>query len=229
MYALFFVLLRILFPLDPVARLREVTRDYLGELIGYLEDPLGLEELQTDPFARASLEAEIAVAEHGVQLLIHERARQIAGQPFVFTSRMQMPALRRARSLREILARLSRLVALFDRLESLAARRAERMQEEATANPSDLINSMMMILNRDDDRAIIIIMLEVLHRRRRGRWIGATSRRDGGGCASPRGPPPDRCSEINRLTRLAPTCEIARACPIKKKPPHSHDATPHSR
>ncbi len=35
----------------------------------------------------------------------------------------------------------------------------------------------------------LVVMREVLHRRRRGRWIGASSRRDGGGAALPRAPP----------------------------------------
>ncbi|HPI48645.1 MAG TPA: hypothetical protein PLH23_10285, partial [Hyphomonadaceae bacterium] len=72
MTELFLVLLRILFPLDPVARLREITREYLNWLVTCLEDPQKLNDFLTNPETCAGVEAHVIVIEHGVQLLINE-------------------------------------------------------------------------------------------------------------------------------------------------------------
>ena len=135
MTELFLVLLRILFPLDPVARLREITREYLNWLVTCLEDPQKLNDFLTNPEACAGVEAHVIVIEHGVQLLINERARQIAGLPFIYTERLKLVRLHRAKPPRKILARLNRAAALFDNLERLAQRRAQRMQRELANNP----------------------------------------------------------------------------------------------
>jgi hypothetical protein len=54
MVELFLTLVRILFPLDPVTRLREITRHNLGELVDRLEDDACLHELLTDQHAAPS-------------------------------------------------------------------------------------------------------------------------------------------------------------------------------
>ena len=54
MTELFLVLLRILFPLDPVARLREITREYLNWLVTCLEDPQKLNDFLTNPEDQAT-------------------------------------------------------------------------------------------------------------------------------------------------------------------------------
>ncbi len=119
MVELFLALLRILFPLDPVARLREVTRFFINRLI---EDIATFRvELETSPEARAILEGQIASAEDGLQQLIHERARQIAGLPFVFINRNHEHPPRRGRSMKDVLARLQRLLILQNNLERLGA------------------------------------------------------------------------------------------------------------
>ena len=74
MFQLLLTLLRILVPLDPVAQLREVTRFFITSL---------LEDLETCPDCSMRLEGQIASAEDGIQQSIHERARQIAGLPFI--------------------------------------------------------------------------------------------------------------------------------------------------
>ena len=60
MTALFLVLLRILFPLDPVARLREITRDYINAIVSCLEDPARREAIRNTPHLCAKLDADIA-------------------------------------------------------------------------------------------------------------------------------------------------------------------------
>jgi hypothetical protein len=135
MTELFLLLLRILFPLDFVARARELTRDYLAEIIGWLEDPLALADIRHDPCRLARLEAHIIVAEHGVQLLIHDRARQLLGLPFVYIPRLKRPELTRAHTLGHLFKRLHYLIRLFDHADRLAQRRADRMRRELEQTP----------------------------------------------------------------------------------------------
>ena len=188
MYRWLIVLLRILFPLDPVAQLREVTRWFISGIIDMLADPRWIAEFEEFADARAMLEGMIASAEEGVKLLIHERACQILGMPYWYVARPHEYPPRRARAMSDITARLNRVLALQDRIEDLAQRRAARMRLEREANPLRLApsaqsTSPMLRMVEDSVR-----LLEVLHRRRRGRWIGASSRRDGGG-SRVRGPP----------------------------------------
>jgi len=190
MTELFLVLLRILFPLDPVARLREITREYLNWLVTCLEDPQKLNDFLTNPETCAGVEAHVIVIEHGVQLLINERARQIAGLPFIYTERLKLVLLHRAKPPRKILARLNRAAALFDHLERLAHRRAQRMQRELANNPLRLaatLQSTSLALCTVEANHHCLASLSAQHW---GRWIGASSRRDGGGLfAQSRGPP----------------------------------------
>jgi len=190
MTELFLVLLRILFPLDPVARLREITREYLNWLVTCLEDPAKLNDFLTNPETCAGVEAHVIVIEHGVQLLINERARQIAGLPFIYTERLKLVLLHRAKPPRKILARLNRAAALFDNLERLAHRRAHRMQRDRANNSlrhAATLQSTSPMLRMVEANHRALASLSAQHW---GRWIGASSRRDGGGLfAQPRGPP----------------------------------------
>ncbi len=181
MIDLLITLLRILFPLDPIARLREITRNYINAIVTCLEDPIRRETIRNTPHLCAKLETDIAALEHGVHLLIHERARQILGLPYIYTPRIPSPHQRRARPLTQIIARLSRMAALFHNMERLAQRRAQRMQRELADNhlrlaPSAQSTSPMLRMVEGS-----VIMREVLHRRRRGRWIARPSAQDGGG------------------------------------------------
>ncbi len=197
MIDLLITLLRILFPLDPVARLREITRDYINVIVSCLEDPTRRETIAATPRMCAKLEADIAALEHGIRLLIHERARQIIGLPYTYTPRIPAPEQRRARPLPQIIARLSRMAALFHNLERLAQRRATRMQRELDENPIRLDAS-------HQSASPMLRMVEATHRclaslsaQHWGRWIGASSRRDGGGTLRARGPPPNSNSRNN--------------------------------
>jgi hypothetical protein len=202
MIDLLITLLRILFPLDPVARLREITRDYINAIVSCLEDPIRREAIRNTPHLCAKLDADIAVLEHGIHLLIHERARQILGLPYTYTPRIPSPEPRRARPLTQIIARLGRMATLFHNLERLAQRRATRMKLEHGASPLRLDAShrstspmLRMVEN-------LSVMREVLHRLRRGRWIARACAQDGGGSLRTRGPPPKlRCSKSNHAPR----------------------------
>ncbi len=141
MFQLLLTLLRILFPLDPVAQLREVTRIFITSLLEDLETPDRLQHLETCPDCRMKMEGQIASAEDGIQQAIHERARQIAGLPFIYVHRNQEHPPRRARPLDEVLDRLHRMLALHERIEALAQRRAASIKREMAENPLRLAPS----------------------------------------------------------------------------------------
>ncbi|MDP3492232.1 MAG: hypothetical protein Q8R82_03895, partial [Hyphomonadaceae bacterium] len=202
---------------------REVTREYLHWLVACLEDPQKLDDFLNTPEACAGVEAHIMVIEHGVQLLITERARQIAGLPFIYTARLKPPVLHRAKPPRQILARLSRAAALFHDLERLAQRRAKRMQRERIESPLRLAPSAQ-------STSPALRAEEENHRRlssssatRWGRWIARTCAQDGGGhFAQPRGPPPKPHCLFPIAYCLGSTAsETAPPCPFTKNPPQT--------
>jgi len=125
MAELLHALLCILFPLDPVARIRELTRDYIRWMIAPLSDPRAIAHLHASPEARRELLSHITVIEQGMNLLIHHRTRQLLGKPFQHHDATHRHPVR-DKSVDAIVARLTRLLALFDNLERLAQRRAER-------------------------------------------------------------------------------------------------------
>jgi hypothetical protein len=95
MISLFLALLRILFPLDVVARMRELTLWFVAEFDAVRHDPPKLADLANIPAAPAWLEGRIAFTEKAGQLLIHERARQILGLPDIHARRSRdCPPLR---------------------------------------------------------------------------------------------------------------------------------------
>ena len=90
MTELFLVLLRILFPLDPVARLRELMRVWLRTVMGWLEDPEEREAYAYWAEDRARLESCICFLEYAMQVLLHDRARQTLGLRFILASSSAM-------------------------------------------------------------------------------------------------------------------------------------------
>ncbi len=219
MAELLHALLCILFPLDPVARIRELTRDYIRWLIAPLSDPRAIPHLHASPAARRELLSHIAVIEQGMNLLIHHRARQLLGHPFQHHDAEHRHPVR-DKSVDAIVARLTRLLALFDNLDRLAARRAQR-------HPLSLRASSPLRLDATHRSTspgfagggpTTHTALEVLHRRRRGRWIARSRAQDGGGCASSRGPPLINSIAYCRL----PTASVAtrrRPLPHARLPP----------
>ncbi len=212
MYRWLIVLLRILFPLDPVAQLREVTRYFISGIIDMLANPAWIEEFAIYPDARAMLEGMIASAEEGIKLLIHERACQILGLPYHYTRRPQEHPPRRARAMSDITARLTRVLALQDRLEPLAQRRAMRMRRELEQNPLRLAPSAQSTSPS----------LRLVEARRRcvaslppqewGRWHARACAHDGGGPVQPRAPPSPKRRKFKPYCLESPASEVALAC-----------------
>lgn len=126
MTALFLALLPILFPLEVVARMRALTRRFVGELHAISEGPLKLADLRNIPEARAWFERRSVFTGEAVHLLIHARARQILGLPYIYTRRNRDRPPLCARPLPKLLKRLQRLVALHANIDRLAHWRACR-------------------------------------------------------------------------------------------------------
>ena len=220
MIDLLITLLRILFPLDPVARLREITRDYINAIVTCLEDPHRREMIADTPHLRAKLEADIAALEHGIHLLIHERARQILGLPYTYTPRIPSPEPRRARPLTQIIARLGRMAALFHNLERLAQRRATRMKRELEENPLRLAPSAQSTSPAHCAEQENHLRVSSSSASRWGRWIARPCAQDGGGAALPRAPP--QTPTANCPLPIAPVATRLRSHPHQ----NGHTASP---
>ena len=200
---LFILLLRIMFPFDKFGRSRELMRGWLQMVMGWVADPEDVEDFADWADGRAKLEGHICALENAMQILVWERAREMLGLPFIYVRRQSNPKLRVAKDMRQLFRRLTQVARNFHNLDKLAARRAESMKREHDADPLSLRDSPLRLAaslqSTSPARCAVedsVSLLEVLPRRRRGRWIGASSRRDGGGCAFPRGsafargPPP---------------------------------------
>ncbi|RYZ07486.1 MAG: hypothetical protein EON61_13320 [Alphaproteobacteria bacterium] len=225
MIKLFIILLRLLFPFDKVGRSREFMRGWLQMVMGWVMAPINIADFEDYPEDRAWLEGHIAATEYGMQVLIWERAREMLGLPFIFIPRQHSPKFRRSKDLRRLVRRLTQLARNFHNLDKLAARVADRMRREHDADPLSLHTNSPLRLDaahqsissacgggglRDD-------ALRPPSRKARGRWIATTSSRDGGGCASPRGPPSSPIAHCRLLTTsLAHLRERTRA--QKKNP-----------
>ncbi|MDP3493604.1 MAG: hypothetical protein Q8R82_10850, partial [Hyphomonadaceae bacterium] len=220
MVDLLLTLLRILFPLDPVARLREITRDYISQIMGWLDDPFDVEEIAHREDLREILEAHIIAAEHGVQLLITERARQIAGLPFIYTARIAPPYLRRTKSLSRLLKRLTNLARLFHNLERLAQRRAERMIRERGCplrlDASHRSTSPALCAEEENHLRLFAVQISSSSPKDWGWWIARPGAQDGGGHYA-RGPPhsPKFPETQSRTNSRSPA----------RTPPHAHQAS----
>jgi hypothetical protein len=185
---LFILLLRILFPFDKVGRSRELMRGFLQMVMGWVMDPLQLADFEQDDKFRAWLEGYIAALEHNLQVLVWERAREMMGLRFIYVRRQSNPKFRRAKDMRQLLRRLTQLARNFHNLDKLAARSAARMQRDHDADPLGLAAAHQAICvvaaNSPLQFSARFASTSALHW---GRWIGASSRRDGGGCAFTRG------------------------------------------
>jgi len=129
------ILLRILFPLDPVARTRELMRNWLGMVMSWIADPEELEAYAYWSEDRARLESCICFLEYAMQVLLHDRARQMLGQRYVHVPLQDKPHIRHPKSLNQLLKRLAQLARDFHNLDALAARRADRIKRERDSDP----------------------------------------------------------------------------------------------
>jgi hypothetical protein len=212
------ILLRILFPLDPVVRSRELMRNWLDMVMSWVADPEELEAYAYWSEDRAKLESCICFLEYAMQVLLHDRARQMLGQRYVHVPLQDKPHIRHPKSLNQLLKRLAQLARDFHNLDALAARRADRIKRERDSDP-------LRLAATPQSTSPTLCVVEANHRRlasttsqkwgvrrgpRSGRIgpvdqfeqrtpeaiakgrIGASSRRDGGGGASSRGCPRTR-------------------------------------
>ena len=173
-------LVMIFAPLGELARLWRALIAYVDGLNAILTDESLSEDLD-DPHARAWAERYIAMAEDGIAILITQRTSELLGLPFQRIETRQPAHLPHPRSRKHLMARHARMLASLGSIERAAHKRAARIRREANPlrlAPSAQSTSPMLRMVEDSVR-----LLEVLHRRRRGRWIGASSRRDGGGLA----------------------------------------------
>ncbi len=190
------ILCLIFFPLGQLARLWRVALDYLHAIEAVLADEACLAEFRDLPASRAALEASIANAEDVIAVLIGVRTRELLGLGFSISRRPTFDVrITKARSMNQVLARYSRMLASLSQIERIARRRANRIRREMR----DSLPSVSML--RIDPpppalRAVEAIRetgsISCLSMRSRGRWIARACAQDGGGLRGicrPRGPP----------------------------------------
>jgi hypothetical protein len=183
------ILLRILFPLDPVARSRELMRNWLGMVMSWVADPEELEAYAYWSEDRAKLESCICFLEYAMQVLIHDSACQMLGQRYVHVPLQDKPHIRHPKSLNQLLKRLAQLARDFHNLDMLASRRADRIKRERDSDP-------LRLAATPQSTSPALRAVEANHRRLAstcaqhwGRWIARSCAQDGGGGAFARGPP----------------------------------------
>jgi len=131
------IILRYLFPLDPVRQCIEALRDRIVLLADHACSDEGLDLLASEPEARLHLEAILIDYESTLRMTITARACQIAGRRFKPRSQAFYKPTR-ARPLEQLLTRIHTLVALANDIERLAQREAVRLQREHDADPPGL-------------------------------------------------------------------------------------------
>jgi hypothetical protein len=188
------ILLRILFPLDPVARTRELMRNWLGMVMSWIADPEELEAYAYWSEDRAKLESCICFLEYAMQVLLHDRACQMLGQRYVHVPLQDKPHIRHPKSLHQLLKRLAQLARDFHNLDALAARRANHMRRERDSDPLRLAatpqsTSPSLRLVEANSPLQLNARFASTCAKHWGRWIARSCAQDGGGGAFARGPP----------------------------------------
>lgn len=128
------IILRWLFPNDPVRQSIEAARSRIQHLVDTVFTEEGLRALAGDPAERIYLEAILLDYEAALHLVIGGRACQIAKLRFSPRHReFYRPS--RAKSMIELLARLGDLVRMCGDIERLAQLRAAKLIRERDADP----------------------------------------------------------------------------------------------
>ena len=183
MFELSQIILWILWRLRPVMAVEANLVDILTTGFGLFQDEETLRLMTDDPDYCATVTAALADAHTKLDLFVYLRACEIAGLRSRARARDFTPNRTTTRSGRTPQACWSvfrRLVIRFDDRERLAQKRAERLVRETSESPLRLRTacaSTSPALRAEEEN----------HRRlssssaqRWGRWIGASSRRDGG-------------------------------------------------
>ncbi len=214
---MFILLLRILFPLDKVARSREFMRAWLQKIVSWVTDPEDIEGFAYWTDDRAKLEGHICALEYAMQVLIHERAREILGLPFIFFPRQRNPHIRHPKSMHQLFKRLAQSARNFDNLDKLAARRAERMRREESLSPSLRDSPLRLDAPHRSTSPTLCVVEDAItgasppSRKARGRWIARSCAQDGGGCVLARGCLRTRGPPLASLNCLMPAADCPRS------------------
>jgi hypothetical protein len=134
---LLWIILRALFPTDPVQQCIGAARHRIALMASEVFSPQSLFLLEHDPHARLHIEALIIDYEAALHMAIGARACQIAKMRFRMQKRTSY-APTRALNVAALLARVRALVAMVNNIERLAQLRAERLKRERDANPLSL-------------------------------------------------------------------------------------------
>jgi len=219
-------LVMIFAPLGELARLWRALIAYVDGLNSILTDESLSEDLD-DPHARAWAERYIAMAEDGIAILITQRTSELLGLPFQRIETRQSAHLPHPPSRKHLMARHARMLASLGSIERAAHKRAARIRRERGESPLRLAPAAQSTSPACGGGGLRANALSPPPRSARGRWIGASSRRDGGG-GHARGPPSRfdcRLPIPHCLERYA--FENAPARPTKTRtppmtPPHTH-------
>jgi hypothetical protein len=135
------IILRYLFPGDPIRQGAEAIRQRVVQLVGIVNDDTWLQELLSDPAIRLQIELIILDAEDTLRLWIAMRGCQIAGIRLGVPHECAIPNLTRAKDLPELLARIYELLEACEKMEQRAQAHADRLKRLRDANPLGAIRT----------------------------------------------------------------------------------------
>jgi hypothetical protein len=132
---LIWIILRHLFPRDPLRQGAEALRQRIAQLAHIAQDPATLGQLLIDPNLRLQLELLILDVEDCLRLWIAMRGCQIAKVRPKSPRRRCTPHLTHARDLNDLIARIRMVAAMFRNREKLARAHARKLKQLRDANP----------------------------------------------------------------------------------------------
>ena len=181
MKALWQIILAILWRLRPVQALEANLSDVIAMGLAMFSDDI--EALAADLTYRRTIAAAMFDAHRKLDLLIYLRACEIAGiRPKITSFKPDFSHTHSSADVTALWRSFHRLLVKFDDYERYAQRRADRLKREDANSPLRLaatLQSTSPTLCVVEDA---ITGASPPSRETRGRWIGASSRRDGGGC-----------------------------------------------
>ena len=129
------IILRYLFPADPIRQGAQALRHRAEQLIHVAADPATLAELLINPALRLQLEFLILDAEDSLRLWIAMRGHQIAKIRPKVPRRRATPHLTHPKSRAELLARIAAFVADCEAMEQRAQAHATKLKQMRDADP----------------------------------------------------------------------------------------------
>ena len=199
MKALWQIILTILWRLRPVQALEVNLRDVIDMALAMFADEAAIDDITHDPAYRSTLAAAFFDAHRKLDLLIYLRACEIAGiRPRIASFKPDYSHTSSSADLMKLWRSFLRLLAKFDDYERYAIKRAERLRADENNYPLRLAamlqsTSPALCAMEANRRRLFDVQIASTCAKHWGRWIGASSRRDGGGGAKSRGPPSPHC------------------------------------